>query len=67
MTAFSAIYYDDKFLADQTTVAGLLIDQIENVFTEDRRIVHNIQNPEMTCSKDIVEHPYCLLYHLSKP
>ena len=67
MTTFPAIYYDDKFLADQTTAAGLLIDQIENVFTEERRIVHNIQNPEMTCSKDIVEYPYCLLYHLSKP
>ena len=67
MTTFPGIYYDEKFLANQTTAAGLLIDQIENVFTEERRIVHNIQNPEMTCSKDIVEHPYCLLYHLSKP
>ena len=67
MTTFPGIYYDEKFLADQTTAAGLFIGQIENVFTEERRIVHNIQNPEMTCSKDIVEHSYCLLYHLSKP
>ena len=67
MTTFPAIYYDDKFLVDQTIAAGLHINQIENVFTEERRIIHNLQNPEMTCSKGIVDHPYCLLYHISKP
>ena len=64
---FLGTYYDDKFLVDQTIAAGLHIDQIENIFTEERRVLHNIQNPEMTYRKDTVDHPYALLYHISKP
>lgn len=29
--------------------------------------MHNIQNPEAAYSKDIVDHPLSLLYHISKP
>ena len=67
ITTFPDFYYDDQFLVDQTTAAGLRIDKIENVHTEERRIIHNIQNPKATFSKDVVDHPFCLLYHLSKP
>ena len=64
---FPIFYYDDQFLVDQTTAAGLCIDKIENVYTEERRIIHNIQNPDETLSKDVIDHPFCLLYHISKP
>ena len=67
ITTFHDLYYDDQFLVDQTTAAGLRIDKIENVHTEERRIIHNIQNPEAMVSRDVVDHPYCLLYHISKP
>ena len=67
VTTFPGFYYDDQFLVDQTTAAGLHIDKIENVHTEERRIVHNIQNPEVPFGKDVVDHPFCLLYHVSKP
>ena len=62
---FLNFYYDNQFLVDQTTAAGLHIDKIK-IHTEERRIVHNIQNPEATLSKDAVDHPFCLLYHTSK-
>ena len=67
VTTFPDFYYDDQFLIDQTTAAGLRIDQIENVFTEERRLEHNRLNPQAACKKEITEHPYCLLYHISKP
>ena len=47
--------------------AGLQIDQIESAFTEERRIVHNSLNPDATYSKEVVDHPFYLLYHISKP
>ena len=64
---FSDFYYSDQFLIDQTRAAGLCIDKIENVHTEERRLVHNSQNPVAPYSKDVVDHPFCLLYHVSKP
>ena len=64
---FSDYYYSDQFLVDQTIAAGLHIDKVENIYTEERRIMYNIQNPEIAFSKDIVDHPFCLLYHISKP
>ena len=67
MMIFPVFYYSDQFLIDQTTLAGLHIDEIENVNTEERRIMHNTQNPEVSFSKDIIDHPFCLLYHISKP
>ena len=67
ITTFPDFYYDDRYLVDQIVTAGLCIDQIENVFTEERRIVHNTLNPEIKFSKDITDHPLYLLYHISKP
>ena len=65
--AFPDFYYDEKFLADQTTAVGLHIDQIENVYTEERRILHNTLNPNSAVSKDVIDNPFYLLYHISKP
>ena len=67
ITTFPSFFYDDKFLVDQTTAAGLHIDKVENVFTEERRVIHNTLNPATTYSKDVVNHPIWLLYHVSKP
>ena len=64
---FSDYYYSDQFLVDQTRAAGLRIDKIENVYTEERRLVQNIQNPDTPYSKDVIDYPFCLLYHISKP
>ena len=66
ITTFPDFYYDDQFLVDQTTAAGLHIDKIENPFTEERQIAHNTLNPKVPFSKDVVDHPLYLLYHLSK-
>ena len=63
---FHDFYYDDEFLLDQTRAAGLQIDQIENAFTEERRIVHNSLNPDAAYSKKVIDHPFYLLYHISK-
>ena len=67
IATFSDFYYNDQFLIDQTTAAGLSIDCIENMFTEERRIKHNIVNPEVAFNKNIVDHPLYLLHHISKP
>ena len=57
ITTFPNFFYDNKFLVDQTTAAGLHIDKVENVFTEERRVIHNTLNPATTYSKDVVDHP----------
>ena len=66
IATFPDFYYDEKFLVDQTTAAGLYIDQIENVYTEERRILHNAQNPDSAVGKDVIDNPLYLLYHISK-
>ena len=67
ITTFSDFYYDDQFLVDQATAAGLHVDWIENIFTEERRVMHNILNPEVPFSNSVVDHPFYLLHYLSKP
>ena len=67
ISIFPDFYYDDQLLVDQTVTAGLYIDYIENIFAEERRIMHNILNPEASFHKDIVDHPLYLLYYTSKP
>ena len=67
ISTFPDYYYDDQFLVDQTLAAGLHIDKIENIFTEERRIMHNILNPEAPFHKDIINNPLYLLYYISKP
>lgn len=67
VTTFPDFYYDDQFLIDQTIAAGLRIDQIENVFTEERRLEHNRLNPHVAYKKEVTECPHYLLHHISKP
>lgn len=67
ITTFCDFYYDDQYLLDQITAAGLKVDQVENIFTEERRIMHNILNPDVQFGKNIVQHPFYLLHYTSKP
>ncbi|XP_065886070.1 uncharacterized protein [Dysidea avara] len=64
---FPDYYYGDNFIDDQIKAAGLCIDQIENCFTEERRIAYNSTNPSNRCNSTIVQYAPFLLYHLSKP
>ena len=66
IAAFPDFYYDEKFLVDQTVAVGLHIDQIENVYTEERRILHNALNLNAAVSREVIDNPFCLLYHISK-
>ena len=66
-TVFPDYYYGDNFIDDQIKAAGLCIDQIENYFTEERRIAYNSTNPSNRCNSTIVQYAPFLLYHLSKP
>ena len=67
ITTFPDFYYNDQFIIDQTISTGLSIDRIENAFTEERRMMHNTLNPEVPFSKRVVDHPFYLLHHISKP
>ena len=67
ISTFPDFFYDDHFLVDQTMATGLHVDWSENIFIEERRIMHNILNPEAPFSKDIVDHPFYLLHYISKP
>lgn len=60
-------FYDDKYFQDQTKASGLCIDQIENYFTEERRVAYNSTHPHSEIEKELIEHPPFLLYHVSKP
>ena len=61
-------FYDDKYFQDLARDAGLCIDQIENYYTEERRIAYNRANPQNTIDNvESIEHPPFLMYHLSKP
>ena len=63
---FPNYFYNDQFITDITTFAGLHIDYVENFCTEERRIACNIANPEAKISTTITENPYALMYHVSK-
>ena len=61
-------FYDDKYFQDLARDAGLCIDQIENYYTEERRIAYNRENPQNTIDNvESIEHPPFLMYHLLKP
>lgn len=60
-------FYDDKYFQDLAKASGLCIDQIENYYTEERRLAYNKVNPHNEIeNKESIEHPPFLLYHVSK-
>ena len=64
---FADYFYDDDFLQQQIKAAGLNIDNIENYYTEERRVAYNNTNPEIKLDKAITDTPPFVMYHLSKP
>ena len=64
---FADYFYDKQFIQQQIESAGLTIDNIENYFTEERRIAYNNSNPKVKLDKTITDTPPLLMYHLSKP
>ena len=64
---FADYFYDDDYLQQQIKAAGLNIDNIENYYTEERRVVYNNTNPEIELDKAITDTPPFVMYHLSKP
>ena len=64
---FADYFYDDDYLQQQIKAAGLNIDNIENYYTEERRVVYNNTNPEIELDKAITDTPPFAMYHLSKP
>ena len=53
---FPNFFYSDQSSITKILAAGFCIDNIENYFTEERRIAHN---------KKCVENPLALVYHIS--
>ena len=64
---FADYFYDDGFLQQQIKAAGFNIDNIENYYTEERRVVYNSTNPEVELDRAITDTPPFVMYHLSKP
>ena len=64
---FPDYFYDNSFFQQQITAAGLNIDDIENYYTEERRISYNCTNPEFKLDNTYSSVPPFVLYHLSKP
>lgn len=67
LAVFPDYYYSDHFLKYQIMASGLNIDQIQNIFTEERRMAYNNANPKFKIDKIFVTNPCALMYHLSKP
>ena len=55
---FADYFYDEQFIQQQIESAGLTIDNIENHFTEERRIAYNNSNPKVKLDKTITDTPF---------
>ena len=64
---FADYFYDDDYLQQQIKAAGLNIDNIENYYTEERRVAYDNTNPEIELDKAITYTPPFVMHHLSKP
>ena len=64
---YPGYFYSEQFFEQQIKAAGLNIDNIENYYTEVRRIAYNSTNPEIKFDKTITDDPPVVMYHLSKP
>ena len=64
---FPDYFYDDEFIQKQIKDSGLTIENIENYYTEERRIAYNSTKPEVELDKAITDTPPFVMYHLSKP
>lgn len=63
---FPNFFYSDQFISNNTTTAGLSIDQVENIYTEERMVLYNRTHPETQLSKSVVDHPLAYIHHVSR-
>ena len=66
LSVYTDYYYDAKFFKEQIQAAGLCLDQIENFYTEERRIAYNKANPGSSLDNTDTDNPPFLMYHMSK-
>ena len=64
---FPNFLYSDQSTIKQFLNTGFHIDKIENHYTEERRVAYNTTNPSIPLSRQYVEYPTALVYHVSKP
>ena len=64
---FPNFFYCDWSIISSILSAGLHIDNIENYFTEERRIVYNSKRPTIPVIEKCVKEPLALVYHVSRP
>ena len=64
---FPDYYYSEHFLEYQVVANGLNIDQVQNIFTEERRIAYNTTSAKTKIDTIFVTNPCALMYHISKP
>ena len=64
---FPNFFYSDQSTTTHILAAGLHIDNVENYFTEERRVAYNSKNPKIYLHKECVEYPLALAYYISKP
>ena len=64
---FPNFFYSDHSTIQQFLSTGFHIDKIENHYTEEKRIAYNETNPNIPLSKEYVNYPTALVYHVSKP
>ena len=64
---FPNFFYSDQSTTAHILAAGLHISNVENYFTEERRVAYNSKNPKIYLHKDCVEYPLVLAYYISKP
>ena len=63
---FADYFCNDDFLQQQIKAAGLNIVNIENYYTEERRVAYNNSSPKIELDKAITDTPPFVIYHLSK-
>ena len=64
---FPNFFYSDQSTIKQFLTTRFHIDKIDNHFTEEKRVAYNTSNPTILLSRDYVEYPTALVYHVSKP
>jgi len=67
LMTFPNYFYKDEYLMEQTTAAGFRVDQVEDIYTEERRLEYNKAHCNRQISKAVVDHPIAYMHHISKP
>ena len=64
---FPNFFYSDQSTIEEFLATGFHIDKIENHYTEEKRVAYNTTSPTIPLSRDYVNYPTALVYHVSKP